>query len=125
MVQTDVSQLSGECNTWRETLRSYRDELCQDKDRLQQVANHPLNKDQLQELEHLQNQLHIQLINIHDLKQSIKVHDRKINLEPAMQNGQLHEEVLAEHEDLHDQYEMMGQTLGDLRGEFENFLEKT
>jgi hypothetical protein len=125
MVQTDVSQLSGECNAWRGALRSYRDELCQDKNRLQQVANHHLSKDQLQELEHLQNQLHIQLINIHDLKQAVKVHERKINLEPVMQNGQLHEEVLAEHESLNDQYQMMGQTLSDLRSEFENFLEKT
>lgn len=125
MVQTDVSQLSGECNAWREVLRSYRDELYQDKNRLQQAASHQLSRDQLQELEHLQNQLHIQLINIHDLKQAVKVHERRISLEQAMQNGQLQEEVIAEHESLHDQYQMMGQTLNDLRSEFENFLEKT
>ena len=38
MVQAEISQLSGECNTWRDALRHYRDEITQDKNRLLQVA---------------------------------------------------------------------------------------
>ena len=70
MVQVDISQLSGECNTWREKLRNYREEFSNDEARLRQVAGQPLSKEQLQDVEHLHNQFHIQLINIHDLKQA-------------------------------------------------------
>ena len=35
MVQVEISQLSGECNTWREKLRQYRDEFSKDKIKLQ------------------------------------------------------------------------------------------
>jgi len=125
MVQTDTSQLSGECSTWRQTLRSYREEFSQDKIRLQQAVSHTLPKDHLQDVEHLQNQFHIQLINIHDLKQAIKVHDRKVNFEMEANKGQLHEETVAEHENLFEQYQSLENTLQELRGEFTGFLERT
>ena len=125
MVQTDISQLSGECATWRANLRSYREEFTQDKVRLQQAAGHTLPKDRLQDVEHLQNQFHIQLINIHDLKQAIKVHDRKVNYEMEANKGQLQEETVAEHENLFEQYQSLESTLHELRGEFNGFLERT
>jgi hypothetical protein len=125
MVQTDISQLSEECSTWRANLRTYREEFTQDKVRLQQAAGHTLPKDRLQDVEHLQNQFHIQLINIHDLKQAIKVHDRKVNFETESNNGQLHEETLAEHESLFDQYQSLESTLQELRREFKGFLGRT
>ena len=93
MVQVEISQLSGECNAWRENLRQYRDEFTKDKTKLQDAASQPLSKDQLQDVEHLHNQFHIQLINIHDLKQAIKTHDRKMNYEMNVNNGQLNEET--------------------------------
>jgi DNA-binding helix-hairpin-helix protein with protein kinase domain len=110
MVQADISQLTGECNTWREALRQYRDEFTQDKSRLQQVASQPLSKDQLQEVEHLHNQFHIQLINIHDLKQAIKVHDRKLSFEVSANSGQVNEETVTSHEGLFDQYQTLDHT---------------
>src|SRR5205085_9456921 len=122
MVQNDISQLSGECSTWRANLRSYREEFTQDKIRLQQAAGHTLPKDTLQDVEHLQNQFHIQLINIHDLKQAIKVHDRKVSYEMGANHGQLHEETVAEHENLFEQYQSLENTLHDLRSEFTGFL---
>jgi hypothetical protein len=125
MVQTDISQLSGECSTWRIALRSYREEFTQDKVRLQQAAGHTLPKEKLQDVEHLQNQFHIQLINIHDLKQAIKAHDRKVSYETQSGNGQVHEETLAEHESLFDQYQSLDNTLQELRNEFKRFLERT
>lgn len=122
MVQVDISQLSGECNTWREQLRNYREEFSNDEARLRQVAGQPLSKEQLQDVEHLHNQFHIQLINIHDLKQSIKAHDRKINFEKAAFNGSANEDSLAEHERLHEEYRHLEQTLSELREEFDAFL---
>ena len=122
MVQVDISQLSTECNAWRETLRNQREEFHSNEARLRQVAGQPLSKEQLQDVEHLHNQFHIQLINIHDLKQAIKTHDRKINFEKAAFNGMANEDSLAHHETLHEEYEQLEQTLTDLRDEFNSFL---
>jgi len=124
MVQVETSQLSGECNTWRERLRQYRDELSKDKRKLQDAASQPLSKDQLQDVEHLHNQFHIQLINIHDLKHAIKTHEHKMNHEKNVNNGMLHAETLAEHENLLDQYQTLDLTLQELRAEFDGFLSR-
>jgi hypothetical protein len=122
MVQVDISQLSGECSTWREGLRQLRDEFSQDKVRLQQVASQTLSKNQLQDVEHLHNQFHIQLINIRDLKQSIKAHERTLTFEMSSADGQLREETVADHEHLFDRYQSLDHRLQDLREEFNQFL---
>lgn len=124
MVQVETSQLISECEAWRQTLRQLRDEFTQDKTKLQQVASRTLSKDQLQTVEHLHNQFHIQLINIHDLKQAIKNHDRKIGFEMREQNG-LNEETLADHEQLFTEYQTLEHTLQDLREEFNSFLTRS
>lgn len=125
MVQPDIPQLSGECNTWREALRYFKDEFTNYKSRLQQVASQPLSKDQLQQVEHLHNQFHIQLINIHDLKQAIKVHDRKLSLVVADAEDELNKETVLNHESLFEQYQSLEQTLQELREEFKGFLSRT
>ncbi|HEX6192358.1 MAG TPA: hypothetical protein VFZ42_08335 [Chitinophagaceae bacterium] len=125
MVQVEIAQLTGECNTWRESLRNFREEFNQDKAKLQQAASQPLSKDQLTDVEHLHNQFHIQLINIHDLKQAIKNHDRKMSYEIAANHGQLHDETVAEHENIFGRYQHLEQTLADLRDEFSEFLKRT
>ena len=82
MVQVETSQLTGECNSWRENLRQYRDEFSKDKIKLQDAVSSPLSKEQLQDVEHLHNQFHIQLINIHDLKHEIKYHLKEAERHP-------------------------------------------
>ena len=124
MVQADISQLSAECNSWREKLRSNRDEFTLFKRHLQQAAGHPLSKDQLQDVERYHNQFHIQLINIHDLKQSVKTHDRKVNYQLAENTGQVKEETLSEHEQIFDEYTSLEQTLQELRQDFNRFMER-
>ena len=125
MVQVEIAQLTGECSSWREKLRQYREEFTQDKAKLQQAASPSLSKEQLQDVEHLHNQFHIQLINIHDLKQSIKVHERKVSFEMTANDGQLNEETVAGHENLLNEYQHLEQTLLELRDEFDQFLERT
>jgi DNA-binding GntR family transcriptional regulator len=122
MVQVEISQLTAECNAWREALRRYREEFSRDKEKLQETASQPLSKDQLQDVEHLHNQFHIQLINIHDLKHTIKVHCRTIETEMSTHNGQLRKETLADHESIFYQYQALDLTLQELRGKFERFL---
>ncbi len=123
MVQVDISQLSGVCNVWREKLRYFREEFSNDEAKLRQVAGQSLSKEQLQQVEHLHNQFHIQLINIHDLKQTVKAHERKMNFEKVAFNGSVNEDSFARHESLTEEYQSLEQTLQELRQEFSNFLE--
>lgn len=125
MVTTEIPQLSGECNVWRETLRSLREEFAGLKNQLPSIAGQETNKEILLEIDHLDNQLHIQLINIHDLKHSVKQHDRK--LQQAMNSGQgtIPEELLEEHETLNNDYEDLCEKLEELRSEFDQFLAHT
>jgi benzoyl-CoA reductase/2-hydroxyglutaryl-CoA dehydratase subunit BcrC/BadD/HgdB len=106
-------------------LRNHREEFNKNEARLRQVAGQQLSKEQLHDVEHLHNQFHIQLINIHDLKQAIKAHDRKINFEKAAFNGMANEDSIARHEELHGEFQSLEQTLEDLRSEFDNFLKRT
>ena len=123
MVQTDISQLSSECTEWRQILRNYKDEISTSKRSLEEICRKSLSKDQLQEIEHFDNQFHIQLINIHDLKQSIKNHERKFQMESA--NGDFTEETYGYHEALLDQFLNLENTLQELRNDFKNFISAT
>ncbi len=125
MVQVDISQLSSECNAWREKLRQYKEEFTKDESKLQETTRQSLSKEQLQDVEHLHNQFHIQLINIHDLKQSIKTHDRKMNFEKVAFNGFVNEDSLARHEALLEELQSLEQTLQELRDEFNNYLKRS
>ena len=125
MVTVDISQLSGECSTWRDSLRSSRDELNNLRKQLQQTAGQQLTKDQLHDVEHYHNQFHIQLINVHDLKQSIKAHDRRVQFETAANSGQLTEDTIAEHEKLFEEFQSLDSTIKNLREEFSDFASRT
>ena len=76
-------------------------------------------------MEHLDNQLHIQLINIHDLKQHIKAHDKKLHVEMHNADGKISDESLADHENLYDDYQSLEHKLQDLKQEFEYFAGRT
>ncbi len=124
MVQVDISQLSAECNAWREQLRHLRDDFNSNESKLRQAAGHSLSKEQLLAVERLHNQFHIQLINIHDLKQSIKAHDRKINFERSDFNGNASEDSLQRHEELQHEFVNLKNTLESLQTEFTEFLDQ-
>lgn len=124
MVTIDVEQLSQECNAWRETLRSYREEFVQLKMQLQKNAANQSLKEDLLQLEHLDNQLHIQLINIHDLKRLIKNHDKQVQSESKSSNGQLSDEVIATHEALHEDFEVLLGRLKEVKEEYLLFEER-
>jgi len=119
MVQTDISQLSAECAEWRQIIRNYRDEFHDCEKALLEMCKKSLTKDHLTQVEHFQNQFDIQLNNIHDLKQSIKFHERKTQLETAG------EHVYAEHEELLSQFLSLENTLQEVREDFRNFINNT
>ena len=119
MVSTDISQLSAECTEWRQILRNYREEYHSCEKALLEMCKQSLTKDHLHRVEHFQNQFDIQLRNIHDLKQTIKIHERKVQLETSG------EEVYAEHERLLGEFLSLESTLQELRDEFRNFINNT
>lgn len=123
MVTTDVAQLSRECNAWRETLRSYRDEFGQLKNRLIDMAARQTTKEDLLEVEHLDNQLYIQLINIHDLKHTIKTHTRTMDAEMA--KGRITDDTASRHENLYDEYQQLESTLQEIKQEYRDFTTRT
>lgn len=106
-------------------MRSRRDDLNNFKKQLQHTASRNLSKDQLHDVEHYHNQFHIQLINVHDLKQSIKAHDRRVQFETAANSGQLSEDTIAEHERLFEEFQSLDSTIKSLREEFGDFVHRT
>ena len=122
MVQTDISQLSQECNQWIEQLHSYRDELNQLNQQLQNTASRPLSKEDLTELEHFQNQFQIQLINVHDVKLEAKQLNRKVQYQLSNSNMDISEETYHDYEKVADDYETLEHTIADLRNEFNRFV---
>jgi chromosome segregation ATPase len=124
MVQTDISQLSAETAEWRQILRNYRDDFQECKKLLQQNVKQTFTKNQMQDVEHYHNQFHIQLINIHDLKQQIKIHERKIQTE-LTRSEQVNEKIYEEHEQLLDQFLTLESTLQELRSQFNLFINAT
>lgn len=124
MVQTDISQLSAETAEWRQILRNYRDEFQECKKLLSENCRQTFSKDQLQEVEHFDNQFHIQLINIHDVKQEIKQHEKKVAFELG-QNDYVSGETYAQHEKLLDSFLSLENRLQQLRSEFRDFINAT
>jgi hypothetical protein len=123
MVQTDVSQLTAECNEWLQILRNYREEFQSAKKSLQEVCRKDLGKNQLLDVEHLDNQFHIQLINIHDLKHSIKTHERRVENESS--RGDISDDNFTLHEELLNEFLSLESTLQELRNEFKTFISAT
>ena len=120
MVTTDVSQLSAECKDWLQILRNYREEFQTSKKSLQEICTKGLSKQQLLDVEHFDNQFHIQLINIHDLKHSIKIHEKRIEHESA--SGDVSEDNYTLHEELLNEFLGLENTLQELRNEFKTFI---
>jgi chromosome segregation ATPase len=124
MVQTDISQLNAETADWRQILRNYRDEFSECKRLLQDNCKQPLNKEQLRDVEHFHNQFHIQLINIHDVKQDIKNHERKVHYELS-HGDTLPDQLYEEHERLLNEFLGLENTLQEVRSSFNNFINAT
>lgn len=121
MVQTEISQVSRECNQWREQLHSYRDELNMLNKQLHQVASKSLSKDHLIDIERFQNQFHIQLINVHDVKQKSKELSRKVEYHIANRSD-VGEDTYQQYEQLSDDYHAISHTIDELRTDFNRFI---
>ncbi len=120
MVQTDLTQLTRECSSWKESLRNSRSELSTLRNKLQEVVSRPISKTALPQVEHYDNQFDIQLTNINHLKHAIKEHEKVAGVE--MQQPQTGEYIWQKHETLHDQYQRLEHALSELKDEFNLFV---
>lgn len=121
---TDLSQLSQECSSWRESLRSSREKFTLLKQQLPQQARFPRDKEDLLQVDHFDNQFHIQLINIHDLKQAVKHHERMLQVERHASGGHVSDATVSDHESLHNAFESLQATLEELQEEFQVFCRR-
>ena len=112
---TEHQALLDECQQWRDNLRHSREELNVLRNRLYSAAAGKTDKEFLKEVEHYHNQFHIQSINIHDLKHSIKHHILEANHHPNFGHKIPHHQVEMQYRDLVHSLEL-------LKTHFENFL---
>ena len=124
MVLTEISQLSSECQEWRQILRNYKEEFNDCRHVLLEICNKDLSKNQMAEVEHFENQFHIQLINIHDLKQKIKFHEKQLETDNSRTDNNA-DNTFTEHEILLDQFLSLENTLQELRNDFKNFINES
>lgn len=123
MVLEEISQLIEECNSKREILKDYRDSINHSQKSLLKVAAMRLNKEDLTDLEHYQNQFHIQLINIHDLKHDLKAYQHRLKVESHLHDG-VSNETLQKHTELSGQFELLEGIIKGLNKDFEDFIQK-
>lgn len=111
----ETKALLEECEQWRQKLRDAREEVNAMKNELLPAAEGQTEQEYLQQVEHFQNQFHIQLINIHDLKHEIKHHvadtEHHPNFGHKIPHHQLEEKLNTLLEDIHN-----------LRVEFHQFI---
>ena len=118
MNQETLSQLVRECQETIGQLRNFRDEFTNDEKSIQQAAGHSLSKERLVDVEHLHNQFDIQLKNIHDLKHEYEALQKQL---VVVTNDEF---LNGKQQQLRDEFNILQNTLLNLRGEFEKFVTK-
>ncbi len=124
MVLEEISHLIEDCNSKREELSKFREAINDSQKTLLGVASKRLNKDDLEDLEHYQNQFHIQLINIHDMRHELKVCQHRLKVEGHLENG-TSEETMEQFNQLSREYESLESALTQLRLDFDDFISRT
>lgn len=123
MVLEEISQLIEDCNSKREALTTHREAINQAQKDLLRLASKRLEKDDLTDLEHYQNQFHIQLINIHDLKHDLRAYEHRLKVESHLHDG-VSNETIQKHSLLSEEFDSLENTLNDLQSDFQGFIEK-
>lgn len=115
MLAETQQQLVDEATEWISHLRTYIDDINDLKNKLYKWAANKSDHDELVLVERYHNQLHIQLINLHDLKHSIRLHIKEFKLGPGADYAEKHQE-------LEDQYDFLIKDLDQLKTDFTAFI---
>ncbi len=115
MLAETQQQLVDETMQWISHLRTYIDSINELKNKLYKWAANKSGHDVLVQIERYHNQFHIQLINLHDLKHSIRLYMNECKLHPTANNP-------AKQQDLDEQYNFLIKDLDQLRNDFMAFI---
>ena len=110
MIAETQPQFVAEATEWISNLRNYIHDINEMKNKLYKWAAHKSDYDVLVQIEHYHNQFHIQLINLHDLKHSIKLYMRPENNNAEKQS------------ELEDEYRFLTKELDNLKSDFAAFV---
>ena len=108
-------QFVDEATDWIKNLRTYIGDINEMKNQLYKWAAHKSGHDVLLQIEHYHNQFHIQLINLHDVKHSIKLYMNECKFRPEAKNAE-------KEMDLEDQYQFLIKELDNLKSDFTAFI---
>jgi len=115
LTATQPTQLQEEANKWVSQLLAYVDRITEMRNKFYKWAAGKTDREVLVQIEHYHNQFHIQLINIHDLKHSIKTHLKQLNLMPEL-------DQTGPHQHLKEQFDFLVKDLDSLTAEFKGFI---
>jgi hypothetical protein len=115
LIETQHQQLHDEAKKWKELLRTYVDQINELKNKMYKWAAGKSDRDVLIQIERYHNQFHIQQINLHDLKQSIRLHMQECKLNPDTDHAGTHKE-------LEEQFDFLIHDLDQLKADFIIFI---
>src|SRR4051794_28247938 len=104
LVETQQQQLLDEAKQWISNLITYIANINELKNKLYKWVPGKSDHDDLIQIERYHNQFHIQLINLHDIKHSIRLHIKELQLNPDADHA-------ATHEQLEEQYNFLTKNL--------------
>lgn len=118
MVTEEINKaIVSECNTWYASLAAYSEKINKLKRELYFFAPGKTGHDVLLGIEHFHNQIHIQLINIHDLKHEIKGHIKEAERYPRIGHR-------IPHHYLKDKLDLLVSDLDKLEDDFHQFVQQ-
>ena len=115
LTETQHQQLLDEAKKWKDHLKTYVDHINELKTNFYKWAAGKSDHDVLIQIERYHNQFHIQQINLHDLRHSIRLHMQECKLYPDADHG-------IKHHELEEQYNFMINDLDHLNAEFKEFI---
>jgi superoxide dismutase len=115
LTETQHQQLLDEAKKWKEHLKTYVDHINELKNNFYKWAAGKYDRDVLMQIERYHNQFHIQQINLHDLKHSIRLHMQECKLMPDADHT-------GKHQQLEEQYDFLINDLDHLKAEFKEFI---
>jgi hypothetical protein len=115
LTETKHQPLLDEAKQWIEHLATYGESINEMKGKFYKWAAGKTDHDVLVQIEHFHNQFHIQLINLHDLKHSMRQYMKQLNLIPELDYSMLHQK-------LDDQYKFLIHELDQLKADFKAFV---
>lgn len=118
MVTEEINKaIVSECTAWYASLASYSEKINKLKRELYFFAPGKTGHDTLMGIEHFHNQIHIQLINIHDLKHEIKKQIKEAERYPRIGHR-------IPHHFLKDKLDLLVSDLDKLEDDFQQFVQQ-